>query len=195
MHARTRRLPRDPLRRARMACDLPVKRHRRLERDEGALRCHPFQKNLILPPRFALTYAGHNFDSCRPKQRKPSTRNERIRIGERDNDARNPRCYYRLDAWRRAPVMRARFERHIEGRPAREFSRHPQRVNLRVRLARRAMPPARDDRALPYNDRADEWIRRRAPARKVRDAQRLAHIGFVNVVHNNPVLFYAVLAG
>ena len=102
-------------------------------------------------------------------------RDDGIRITERRYDARNARRDHRFRAGSRTPVVGTRLERYIERRPAREFPRHAQRMNLRMRLARHAVPTAPDDDAVPHDHRAHQRIWRRAPARELCKVQRLPH--------------------
>ena len=89
--------------------------------------------------------------------------------------------------------MRTWLERHVERRPACQLPRHTERMNLRMRLARRTVPTTRNDRPIAHDECPHERIRRRTPARKLRQMQSLAHIGFVRFVHSNPILFFACL--
>ena len=193
MHAQTCLLARNPARRPRMTCDLPVERHRCLERDEGALRRHPREKRSVLPPRFRRADARHNLDPRRLEHGDSAPRNKRIWITERHHDTRDPCGDHRLGTGARPPLMRTRLECHVERRTACQLPRHAQRMNLRVRLARRTMPTTRNDRPIAHDECPHERIRRRTPARKLRQMQSLAHIGFVRFVHSNPILFFAFL--
>ena len=193
MYAQTRLLARNPARRSRMACDLPVERHRGLERDEGTVRRHPRKKRCVLPPRFRRADARHDLDPRRLEHGDPTPFDKRIWVTERHHDTRDPRGDHRLGTGARPPLMRTRLERHVERRPTCQLPRHAERMNLRVWLARRTVPAARNDRPIAHDECPHERIRRRTPARKLRQMQSLAHIGFVRFVHSNPILFFTFL--
>ena len=142
-----------------MARDLAVERHRRLECHEGTLCRHPFEKNFVLPPCFVLAYACCDLDARRREQMDAAPRDQGVRVRERNDDAREPCRNHSLGTWPCAPVMRTGLKRHIERRPACKLARHAQRMNLRMRLARRAMPAARNDRPISHDDRTDQRIR------------------------------------
>ena len=72
---------------------------------------------------------------------------------------------HRVDARRRAPVVRARLHRHVQRRAARTLAGGLERNHLRVRAARALVPALSDNVAVLDDDRTDDGVRMgRAPA-------------------------------
>src|SRR5262249_2399713 len=104
-----------------------------------------------------------------------------IRVPGRDHDATNAGRDDGRRAGRRATVMGARLQGHVERGAARAVAGGPQRDDLRVRLAGRLVIALPDDRAGHHDDGADKGMRCRETARAVGKAKRTPHEAFVGL--------------
>ncbi|OLC04204.1 MAG: hypothetical protein AUI15_01305 [Actinobacteria bacterium 13_2_20CM_2_66_6] len=107
----------------------------------------------------------------------------RIGVAHRDDDARDLRIADRIDARRRAALVRARLEVREESGAARFLAGFAESVDLSVRLAGRAVITLADDLAVPDHDGAHERIGAGPARRARREAERATHVSRVRVGH------------
>src|SRR4029077_299730 len=93
----------------------------------------------------------------------PAAVHERVGVAGADDDARNPRGDDGIGAGRRPAVVRARLERHVEGRALGPIAGLLQRDRLGVADSVVLVPALADDLAVVLDDRADERMIRGLP--------------------------------
>jgi len=99
-----------------------------------------------------------------------------VRVAHRCDDASDPGLADRIDAGRRAAVMDARLERHVERRAARAGARLREGVDFGVRFAGRVVVALSDDAIVRDDDRADHGIRTGPAGSARREAQRPSRV-------------------
>ena len=155
VHAAPRLLARDPA--ATGNRDPSVERRRGFVGDEGPAEGLPDAPGLVLPARVEIVEQ-LDLDTCATDSIEPASIHQRVRIAGADHDARHSRRHDRVGARRRATVMRARLERHVEGRAARCVARLLERDRLGVPDSVVGVPALPHDLAVSHDDRADKRI-------------------------------------
>ena len=115
--------------------DLAVEAHRPLERDLGStqqLRDHEAQVEL---DRLAIEHAPLHLDSALAQPAEALTSGARVGIDVGGDHARDAGGEHRVDARRRAAMMRARLECHVQRAASRLLPCLAQRDRLGVRFA------------------------------------------------------------
>ena len=153
VHAPPRLLARHPA--AARHGDATVERDRRLVGDERPAERLPHAPGLVLASRGEIVEE-LDLDPGGAEALEPAPVDDRVRIASADDDARDSGGDDRVGARRRAPVVGARLERHVERRPARRVAGLLERDRLRVTNAFVLVPALPHDLAVAHDDRADE---------------------------------------
>src|SRR6185369_7105606 len=103
-------------------------------------------------------------DPGRPQPLETAPGDPRIGIAVAGHDLGDPRRDHRVSARRRAAVVRAGLQGHIERRAARPLSGVAERLDLGMRTADLAMPAAADDLVPLHENGTDHRIGRSAVA-------------------------------
>jgi hypothetical protein len=107
------------------------------------------------------------------------TRDFRIGILDRSDDAGNAGSDDGVGARRRLAEMRTGLERDVKRRAPRRLTGAPQRFGLCMRAAAGLGPAAPDDRTILHHDRADGWIRPGSTEPAPAEAQRQQHVAAI----------------
>src|SRR4051812_29033743 len=150
--------------------DAAVEGRRGLVGDEGAAEPRPGQPALDQRPRLEALLDLH-VDPGRPEPLGPAAR-VLARIRGADDDPCDPGREDRVDAGRRAAVVRAGLQRDVERRAARLLPRRLERPNLGVRLAGPLVPALADDLVAVGDDRTDDGVRVRREAAALGQLER-----------------------
>ena len=174
VHAPSRLLARDPA--AAGNRDPSVERDRGFVGDEGPAEGLPDAPGLVLPARVEIVEQ-LDLDTCATDSVEAASIHQRVRIAGADHDARHSRRHDRVGAGWRPTVMRARFERHVEGRAARRVARLLERDRLGVPDSVVGVPALPHDLALSHDDRADERIVASLAASLLGQLERAVEVG------------------
>ena len=137
--------------------DAPVERDRSLVGDERAATGLPDAPRLVLPAGGEVVEE-LDVDPRGAKALEPAAIYDRVRVVRPDDHPRHSRRDDGVGAGRRAPVVRARLERHVEDGAARRVPGLLERDDLGVADALVLVPPLPDDLAVPHDHRADDWV-------------------------------------
>ena len=129
----------------------------RLVGDERAAKGLPDPPRLVLPARREIVEQ-LDLDAGGAKTLEAAAVDDRIRIAGADHDAGDSRGDDGVGAGRRAAVMRARLERHVEGRAACRVSGLLKGDRLGVADSLVLVPPLADDLAVARDDCADDGM-------------------------------------
>jgi hypothetical protein len=125
--------------------------------------------------RLAFKHTAAHGDAGSGQSCQPLSGNLRIGVGHRHDDACHAGRDQRVGARRRAAVMAAGFQRHIDGCTTRRFAGRPQCVYLGVRFAGTYMPALADHPAVAHDDAADPRIGRGRPQSPRGEPERTRH--------------------
>ena len=137
--------------------DAAVERDRGLVRDERTPERLPHAPRLVLPARGEIVEE-LDLDPRGAKALEPAAVDDRVRVAGADDDARDPGVDHGVGAGRRAAVVGARLERHVEGRAARGVSGLLERDRLGVADSVVLVPALPHDLAVAHDDGADEGM-------------------------------------
>jgi hypothetical protein len=127
---------------------------------------------------------GHDHSS-RTKRGMAPPGDARVGVFDGGDHTGNARLEDRGNAWARSPLMDARLERDIERGAFRTIARFAQRMNFRVRGSGALVEAFADDVPLMYHNGTDDRIRRRPPARFLRELESAAHERLVRTAHHD----------
>ena len=166
---------RDPARGTVGGRDPTVEARRDLGHDERAPGSPMVEVRRELARGFVGADADGHVDSRGTQTREARTRDPRIRVFERRDDARHPGRDQRVGARRGAPVMRAGLERDVRGRAAGAITGSRERAGFGVRASGRLGGALADDLAVAHEHAADPRIRRGTTTGGGAHLQRLRH--------------------
>ncbi len=154
--------------------DATVQGDRDLVRHEGATERDPGSPLLDLLPaaESRLVIGDRHLDTGLAQPFEAAAGNPRVRVRLTGNDAPDSCLEQRVDARRRIAVVRARFERDVDGRAGGSRAGRGERIRLRVRLPLALVPALADDLAVRDHDRADDRVRAGRPTALLRQLQR-----------------------
>src|SRR5215470_10005353 len=155
MHPSSRLLARDPA--AARDGDALVERHRHLVCDEGTAEGLPDAPRLVLPARGEVIEK-LDLDPRSSKAFQPAPVHNGIGIASADHDSCDPGLDDGVGAWRRAAVVGARLERHVEGRATRSVAGLLERDHLGMADSVVLVPALPYDVAVLHDDGADERV-------------------------------------
>src|SRR2546425_7433520 len=177
----TGRLPRDPLRGPVDVGDAAIQGHRRLERDVRPAAPRRREKHAVLANRLIAEHADGDVDASRAERLETVAVHAWIGIAGGDDDAANARRDNSRCARRRATVMHARLQGHVERSATSVVAGSHQCDDLRVRASGRLVESLTNDRAACDDDGADQWIRGRETPRALGAPERTPHEAFVGL--------------
>src|SRR5262249_60393560 len=131
-----RRRARDPAALATGGRDPPVQRRRELQGDERPAPERPHRVARREQASLPLAGTDDDRDPGAAESGDAPSSDARIRVRHRDDDPPEAEWQEGVDARRRPPEVRARLERHVEGRAARPVSPGAERHPPRMRPAR-----------------------------------------------------------
>src|SRR5581483_11638732 len=131
----------------------------------------PGAPRLVLPPRLEAVEQLH-LDAGLPQALEAATVHERVRVARADDDARHAGRDDGVGARRRAAVMGAGLEGHVERRPARPLARLLERDRLRVTDGVVLVPALADDLPVADDHGADERMVADLAAAAFRELER-----------------------
>ncbi len=169
------RAARDPLRLAARGGDAPVERERGLQQHEGTAAAGRGQEACVDRLRFPGEQAGRHAQARGAEQPQAAAADARVRVADRRHHARDPARPHERRAGRRASVVRAGLERHVERRALRPRSGAAERQHLRVRSARPRVEALADDPLAPRHHAAHERVRVRLAEAARRERERAPH--------------------
>ena len=155
---------------------MPIDGERELQEDEGTPPLDAAHEASVEPPRLVLEETVLDRDARGAERAKASPVHLRERVAHRGDDTCDARFADRVDARRGPAVMRAGLEGHDERRAVRSRTGSAERLDLRVSLARRAVPTLTHGDAVAHHDCADEWIRARPPSALRGEAEGSLHV-------------------
>ena len=174
-----RRLAGDPLAGAVGERRAPVERDRRLQAQPGPAAFHARDEADVELARLLAAAAPLDGDAGGLEPRRAAPGDERVRVAQRDDDARHAGSDERIGARRRAAVVRARLERDVDRRAANvDAARRgiAQRHRLGVRAARFLRVAAAGEPAVGADDDAADARIGIGQAHRVRgQRERFAH--------------------
>ena len=154
-----------------------VEARRRLHDDERPMLRLEREIRAVQPERTLAAGADRHVDALLTQKIEPATAHARIGVDRGRNDARDAGCRDAFDARSGSADVRARLERAVERRAAREIARLVERTHLGVRSACVLVISLTDDRAVfAHDDRADHRIRTGRSAAALGEIERAVHV-------------------
>ena len=177
-------LARDPLRVAAARGDLAVERHRRLEQHPRPPRAGVLAERLVeqTGPDRQLAVGDHYLDALVAEDAETAAGGVLAGVVRGDDKPPDPGLPDRVGARRRATVVAARLERHVQGGAAQIASLgSADRLDLGVRLSDRLVIALAEHLAVAADDRADERVRTDAPAATLGQFDRASEVAAIDV--------------
>ena len=167
----------DPLALAVRERGPPVEARRDLHAHPRSAFGEPFDPADVQLTRFVLEQSCSHGDARRLELRGTAA-GESVRIAHRGHDARHARGEQRVGTRRRAPMMIARLERHVDSCAACRLAtrrRVGERAHFRVRLSGALVPALADHSAVARDDAADARIGRGREKAALGERERPLH--------------------
>ena len=173
----------DPLRVAAARGDLAVERHRGLEQHPRPPGPGMLAKRLVEQAGADGELAvGHDhLDPLVAQDAEPAPGGVLARVVRGDHHARDPGRADRLRARRRAAVVAAGLERHVQRRAVQVGPAAPDRLDLGVRAAELLVKALAEDLLVAADDRADERVRADPPAASLGQLDRAGEVAAIDV--------------
>ena len=176
LHVRARPLAGDPAAIVVRRGDLPVQRDRRFQRDQRPAGAHEVQERLVELLGFGRELVGDlDFDAGRRAAGEALPGHQRIGICHRRHHARHARLDQRVDARRRAALVRARLQIEIQRGAARLLAGLRQRDDFGVLQPGIGVESAAHHFAIAHQHRAHQRIGTRQRPALARQVERFAH--------------------
>ena len=156
-------------------CDAAVERDRELERHARPAVGVGEQVARELTAHLALHQADLHPDAGRPEPSQAASVHDAVRVAHRDHAAPDAGADHRVHAWRRAPLVGAGLERHVERGAARPRAGPVERHRLGVRLAQGLVPALADHATGAHDQRPHHGIGIHASPAALRQTQRARH--------------------
>jgi hypothetical protein len=173
VHDRPRRVSRDPYRSSVGRGQAAVERQRQLHGDQWAARPPLVEVRDVHVLGLSREQTRVDQDAVGSEVIESLSGDPLVRVLEGRDDPCDAGLYQRRSAWRRAPVVRARLERHVAGGPPGIGGRREGR-RFRMGGTRTVVGGASDDDPVPYEHRAHAGVGRREVGLE-RELDRLSH--------------------
>ena len=189
MHGGTRDRSGNPAARAVGECAFPVETCRELEREPRTAAFEAAEETAVDAPRRLFSESDFDFDARTAQGAQPRTRDARIGILDRSDDAAYAGGNQHRRTGPRATLMSTGFQRDIDGRIPRLLARGRERKDFGMRLARPRVKSLADDTTVAHDHAAHGGIRRAGTQAAHGQTQRASHPAFVIHLHIEPALF------